>query len=142
MWTVSQIICLGSLAGLSVTDIYYRKVPGEILAMGVAGTFIYQLCCRSISLWILAGGIGVGVLFLLASRVTREGIGYGDSAAILILGAYMGLWELLKVLSGTFLLLFAASAAGLCTKKMSRKYALPMFPFLTAGYLLRLLTQA
>ncbi len=61
MWTVSQIICLGSLAGLSVTDIYYRKVPGEILAMGAAGTFIYQLCCRSISLWILAGGIGVGV---------------------------------------------------------------------------------
>lgn len=142
MWKVSQIICLGSLAGLSVTDVYYRKVPVEILVMGAAGTFIYQLCCRSISLWVLAGGIGVGVLFLLVSKVTREGIGYGDSLAILILGAYMGLWELLKVLSGTFVLLFAVSAAGLSMKKMSRRYTLPLFPFLTVGYLLGLLTQA
>lgn len=142
MWKVSQIICLGSLAGLSVTDVYYRKVPVEILVMGAAGTFIYQLCCRSISRWVLAGGIGVGVLFLLVSKVTREGIGYGDSLAILILGAYMGLWELLKVLSGTFVLLFAVSAAGLSMKKMSRRYTLPLFPFLTVGYLLGLLTQA
>lgn len=142
MWKVSQIICLGSLAGLSVTDVYYRKVPVEILVMGAAGTFIYQLYCRSISLWVLAGGIGVGVLFLLVSKVTREGIGYGDSLAILILGAYMGLWELLKVLSGTFVLLFAVSAAGLSMKKMSRRYTLPLFPFLTVGYLLGLLTQA
>lgn len=141
MWTVSQIICLGSLTGLSVTDIYYRKVPGEILAMGAAGTLIYQLYSRSVSPWVLAGGAGVGVLFLLGSKVTREGIGYGDSLAILILGAYMGLWELLKVLSGAFFLLFITSVAGLCMKKMSRKYALPMFPFLTAGYLLVLLVQ-
>ncbi len=141
MWTVSQVICLGSLAGLSVADIYYRKVSGEILAMGAAGVLIYQFCSRSISLWMLGGGVGIGGLFLLASKVTREGIGYGDSLAIMILGAYMGVWELLKVLSGAFVLLFVVSAAGLCMRKMSRKYALPLFPFLTAGYLLELLAK-
>lgn len=139
MWAVSEIICLGSLAGLSVTDIYYRKVSGEILAMGAVGALVYQLCFRQEDLWIVGGGIAVGIFFLFVSRITKEGLGYGDSLAILILGLYMGIWKLLSVLSGAFVLLTVGAIIMLSTKKMSRKYTLPFFPFLTAGYVLYLL---
>lgn len=138
VWAVSEIICLGSLAGLSVTDIHYRKVSGELLAMGAVGAFIYQVCFRQEDLWIVGGGIAVGLFFLFMSRITGEGLGYGDSIAILILGLYMGIWKLLWVLSGAFALLTVGAVVGLGRKKMSRKYTLPFFPFLTAGYLLYL----
>lgn len=139
MWTVSQIICLGSLTGMSVTDIYYRKVSAEILVMGAVGTLLYQILFRRENLWIIGGGIAVGAVFLLISRVTREKIGYGDSVAICILGAYMGVWELLKMLSAAFVLLFVAAILQLCKKRMSKKASLPLFPFLAGGYLLVLL---
>lgn len=56
MWTVSEIICLGSLAGLSIADIHYRKVPGEILAMGAVGACVYRICMEQENAWILGGG--------------------------------------------------------------------------------------
>lgn len=139
MWEVSRIMCLGALTGLSVVDILYRKIPGEILALGMVGALAYHLVARETDPWILAGGAGVGLLFLLVSRITREGIGYGDSWAVLDLGLYLGLWKLLEVLAGTFFLLFAASVAALARKRMSRKSTLPFFPFLASGYLMVLL---
>ena len=71
--------------------------------------------------------------------ITREGMGYGDSWSILILGIYLGVWKLLEVLSTAFMLLGAAAVICLVGKKMSRKYRLPFLPFLAAGYLCSIL---
>ena len=87
-------------------------------------------------IWLILGGVGVGILFLAVSRFTGESMGYGDSWAILILGIYLGLWELLTALTGAFFLLAAVSAAGLAAKKMSKRLRIPFYPFLTAGYLM------
>ena len=76
-----------------------------------------------------AGGAGVGILFLLVSKVTREGFGYGDSWAILALGIYLGLWGVLDVLVGTFCFLAVAALVCLTAKKMSRKHTIPFIPF-------------
>ena len=37
MWKISQMVCLGILAGMSVTDLLYRKVSGELLAAAGIG---------------------------------------------------------------------------------------------------------
>mgnify|MGYP000600478300 CR=1 FL=1 len=50
----------------------------------------------------ICAGIGVGVLFLLVSKVTEEAIGYGDSVAIMILGGYLGFWKVVGVLAAAF----------------------------------------
>lgn len=65
----------------------------------------------------------VGILFLLISKVTEEGFGYGDSLAILILGIYLGFWGLIGVLSGAFLLLvMAVSSDAMYEKDEQEKY--------------------
>ena len=46
MWEVGRMMCLGALAGLSVTDIFWRKIPAEFFVMGTAGVLIYQAVCR------------------------------------------------------------------------------------------------
>ena len=74
---------------------------------------------------------------------------------ILLLGIYLGIWKLLIVLSGAFFLLTLAAVVLLSyysirgkgmaqgtvgMKKISRKYALPFYPFLTCGYILYLVS--
>lgn len=136
MWTVSRMICMGVLISLSVVDIYYRKIPVDILIMGSLSALGYQIFIEKGDPWLILGGTGIGILFLLVSKITGEGIGYGDSWAILIMGVYLGIWRLLEVLAGAFLILAAVSGVGLAVKRMSRKLRIPFFPFLAAGYLI------
>ena len=140
MWEISQVFCMGILLSLSVIDIHFRRIPVDILVMASIAALVYQGITRQADLWMAAGGAGVGILFLLVCKVTREGFGYGDSWAILALGIYLGLWGVLDVLAGTFCLLAAASLICLTAKKMSRKHTIPFIPFLAAGYLLSVLT--
>ena len=140
MWEISQVFCMGILLSLSVIDIHFRRIPVDILVMASIAALVYQGITRQADLWMAAGGAGVGILFLLVSKVTREGFGYGDSWAILALGIYLGLWGVLDVLAGTFCLLAAASLICLTAKKMSRNHTIPFIPFLAAGYLLSVLT--
>lgn len=141
MWHISSIIGLLLLLIFSYIDIRFRKVPVKLLIFSNAAAFIYHVAFREIHIWVLLGGILVGAVFLLISKVTDEEVGYGDSWGILILGTYMGIWRLLEVLSISFLLLGAAAGAVLCTKRMSRKCALPFFPFLAGGYMMALMLR-
>lgn len=139
MWEISQIFCVSFLLWTAVLDFRSRKLPVCMLAflnlLAVVWQF-YQLFGQKGDIRMLLGGIGVGAVFLLISRMTGEGVGYGDSWMILILGIYLGLWKLLEVLAGTCLLLAIASIICLTVRKMSRRCTLPFVPFLAAGYLL------
>lgn len=141
MWEVDRYVCLGILIILSLIDIYRQEVPVRILISGVIGVVLYHLPIPKIPLLLLAGGMGVGGIFLLISRVTDEGIGYGDSFGIMVLGAYLGLWKIIEVLAFAFLILGVCSVVGLCIRKMNRGVMFPFFPFLTGGYALVLLVE-
>lgn len=135
MWTVSEILCMAALTGLSFVDILYHRIPIAALVIANILAFVHQATAGAGNIWLTAGGAGVGVCFLIISKVTREKIGYGDSWAILILGIYLGFWRVLETLVGAFFILSAASMICLAGKKMSRRQALPFYPFLAIGYL-------
>lgn len=140
MWKVSQIICIGAMAGMSVTDLMFRKVPEAFLILGGAAAILYQCIFRTVEVWLVLGGAGIGCFFLFMSQATREGIGYGDSWGILVLGLYMGMWNLLGVLMGALTLLLLAAMILLVTGHFKKNASLPFYPFLTGGYVLVLLT--
>ena len=141
MWKISQIICMGILLVMAIIDIRFRKVPVWLLILGGITGILYQWMQGSNDLWLEAGGAGVGIVFLLLSKFTTEGIGYGDSLAILDLGIYLGFWDLLLVLGSAFLLLVVAGVFCLIRRKISRKQAIPFYPFLAAGYLMSVLAK-
>ena len=136
MWSLSYAIGMGILGSLTIADLQFRKVPAEILGAAGIAALVYQAVCRRESLWMILGGAAVGAVFLFLSWVTKEKIGYGDSLAILILGVFLGLWGLVRLLSAAFALLALFSVALLIRKKMRRRLALPFYPFLAAGYLI------
>lgn len=137
----SQIVCMGILIVISVIDLRNRRIPAGILAAAGTGAFLCQCLCRREDVMLVIGGMGVGALFLFISRVTREGIGYGDSLGILGLGIYLGLWKLLEVLAGAFVLLALCGIVVLIRKKMSRKSVLPFYPFLALSYVICLIVE-
>ena len=135
MWSLNEWICLGILSIISIRDIKDRKVSLHILLVGVTASIVYHCINGETSMWIIVGGALIGIFFVCMSKITGEGMGYGDSLTIMILGIYLGLWNILMVLSLTFFLLFCVSVPLLYMKKMSRTYALPFLPFLAGGYL-------
>lgn len=141
MWEVDRYVCLGILIILSLIDIYRHEVPVRILISGVIGVVLYHLPVPKVPLLLLAGGVGIGGVFLLVSKATDEGIGYGDSFGIMVLGAYLGLWKIIEVLAGAFLMLGVCSVVILCIRRMHRGIIFPFFPFLTSGYVLVLLAE-
>ena len=82
-----------------------------------------------------AAGAGVGIVFLVVSRVTDESLGYGDSILILIMGGFLGFWNILSLLVAAFSMAALFSIFMLLRKKFHRKSAFPFVPFLTAAYI-------
>lgn len=84
-------------------------------------------------LWL--GGAGVGILFFVVSKFTKEAIGYADSWMILLLGIYLGLWDILWLLSISLIISGIVAVILLIKFKYSRKIAFPFIPFLAIAYI-------
>ena len=140
MWTIDKGICLLFLIVVAARDIQVKRISVYALITGGLLSVIYQVVEGKMDMLLILGGVLTGGMFLLISRVTREGVGYGDSFLILILGIYLGFYQLLIVLSMAFFLLLCVALPVLWFKKMSRKYTLPFLPFLAGGYLCLILT--
>ena len=89
----------------SYVDIRQRKVEKRIAGIYAAAVLAGRLAEGGTGLAALFTGLVPGILFLFLSFVTRQGIGYGDSILILLLGASVGIEAELEIL----LLAFALS---------------------------------
>lgn len=122
------------LTGLSVEDMRFRKVSGELLVMMAVLGIGYQLYEKNGSWISVLCGVGIGVGFLVISYVTKEALGYGDSILIGVLGVFVGAIELIEILMTTWIAVAVIAMILLMFKRFSRKTALPFVPFLTLGY--------
>lgn len=134
-WIICQCIFLIYLLVLAVMDFKYRRLPLKFLLSGFIITAAGWFCGRDISVMLLAAGGCAGILFLLISRVSREAFGYGDSILIMIMGVFIGLWDLLYVLLGAFSMAAVFSSFMLIRHHFNRKSSFPFVPFLAAAYI-------
>lgn len=134
MWTVSRIMAMIILMGLSVMDYKIRKVPRDVLLLCMAGAVVNQMVTQSVDWKLSIAGGAAGIIFLGISKITKEAIGYGDSLAILVLGIYLGIWGLIEVLVTSFFILGVLGLIWIVTKR-KKNFAFPFYPFLTMGYL-------
>lgn len=135
-------IVLGMILFLSAADIRSRKIPTTGLLLWGVMTIAYQgwMVWRGETRIEHAGlGAGVGIIFLIISRITEEAIGYGDSVAITILGTYLGFWGILESLAGAFFVCAFWSIGQMSIRKSKR--SIPFIPFLMTGYLFLLIER-
>ena len=132
MWEL--IMCLYLLLG-AVGDLRKREISVAYLIIGTILAALRCLFHYKEMCYISVGGAIIGGAFLLLSKYTNEQIGYGDSWMILILGIYLGIWELTFLLGIVFGCCFLFSFVGLLCRKLTRHTRIPFFPFLMIGYI-------
>lgn len=133
-WLICRVVFAGYLGVLTVMDIRNKRLNLLFLLSGFLLMTAGFFCKREIHPLLLATGAGVGLVFLLASRVTGESFGYGDSILIMIMGGFLGFWDILSLLTAAFLLAAVFSVIMLIRKKFNRKTAFPFVPFLMIAY--------
>ena len=134
-WILCQLLFAVYMIVLTVMDIKWKKLSLAALMSGFIILTAGFLCGRNIHVMLLAAGAGVGIVFMVVSRVTEEAFGYGDSILILIMGGFLGFWNILFLLVAAFSMAALFSIFMLLRKKFHRKSAFPFVPFLTAAYI-------
>lgn len=138
MCEINTLLILGCLILCSVIDIRTRKIPTILLiymSIGAAVCSIWSVHQKIVSALDVAGGIIVGILFLMISKYTEEAVGYGDSWILLLIGACLGCRETLELVMAAFFLTGLVSLIGFTFKKWKKTIAIPFVPFLTAAYI-------
>lgn len=125
------------LAVESICDIRKKEISlWTIIVFGAggaaAGAAESLLGGEVILSWI--PGLFPGLFLILAAKVTREGIGYGDGAVLMVSGMYLGFVYTLNLLLCGLLLSALAAVFLITVKKAGRKYQIPFLPFLFLGY--------
>lgn len=81
-----------------------------------------------------AAGIIPGIIVFGIAWMTREAVGYGDGAVIVVCGIYLGILETIALLFYALLLCSAMSAVLLMLKRGGRKTEVPFVPHLLFGF--------
>ena len=134
-WFLCRIVFALYLVILTVMDLKRRKLKLSVLLAGEifipAGVF----CSSGVSPVYLAAGGAVGAVFLGISKITEESFGYGDSILIMIMGCFIGFWDILTLLMAAFMMAAVFSLVLLIRGRFRRKDSFPFVPFLTAAYI-------
>ena len=134
-WFLCRIVFALYLVILTVMDLKRRKLKLSVLLAG--GIFIPAVvfCSSGVSPVYLAAGGAVGAVFLGISKITEESFGYGDSILIMIMGCFIGFWDILTLLMAAFMMAAVFSLVLLIRGRFRRKDSFPFVPFLTAAYI-------
>ena len=133
MREVIEVLMIGALLIVSWGD-WKKKVISVRILVGMTILASLKAMFFTETFLEVMFGLGIGVGFLLISRLTQEQIGYGDSWLILILGMYVGSGKLIT------LLLVASFGAALFSlifcmvHRWNRNFTIPFVPFLAAAY--------
>ena len=96
-WILCQVLFAGYMTILAIMDIKWKQISLALLLSGLIFVAAGLFCSRNISIFLPAAGAAVGIVFIIISRVTEESFGYGDSILILIMGGFLGLWNILSL---------------------------------------------
>ena len=110
MYTLTKQIAAVLLILGSIQDIRKRSLPVWTLYAVEILVMIGGVWKQEVVWWEIAGGILMGAVFLGISKWTGEALGYADSGLILILGSYLGMWQLMILL----LIAFSVAAFYAC----------------------------
>ena len=127
---------------LSISDLKSHTIPVlPVLVFAVVMAAVH-LSAGDLPAVRIFTGMLPGLFLLAVSLASRSSIGTGDGIAVAACGAAIGLSSELASLTAALVLCCAYSIVLLIRKKAGRKDTLPFLPFLTAGHILVLITEA
>ena len=138
MQEINKALVLVFLALLSVFDIKTKQIPLWLILMFAA---IFAGMCfvnGDVSYAALLVRLLPGVFLLAVAFATKQSMGYGDGAAVLIVGLLLDIWTSTALILLALLISAAASLFILLSKKGDRQTKLPFMPFMLAAWVVML----
>ena len=132
---------------LGLIDLKEKIIPNELIIMGIVfwamltlvEIFIAHTSWQQLLLFSLTGaGVCGGVLFVIA-LIVKSALGMGDVKMFFVIGLLYGLSNTYSILLFSVLVMAIISIVLLIMKKVTRKTAIPMAPFVAFGFLLNVL---
>ncbi|HEV2070408.1 MAG TPA: A24 family peptidase [Acidimicrobiales bacterium] len=142
------LVFVASLVAVTVIDLEHYIVPNRIvLATLVVSLPLLALAALVDGDWsslrtALLGSVAAGLGLLVINLISPRGMGMGDVKLALVLGLYLGWFDLGHVVLGLFLgfLLGAVGGVSLIALRLrSRRDHVPFAPFLAGGAILAVL---
>lgn len=135
---IKEIVLLAGLGIMSVEDIRKKGIKRLwLIGLGIVGLIFTiadaEVLCVSFLLRFVPG-----VVFVLLAWATREQIGMGDALLILVMGWYLNAIGLVDVCLLAFFIAGLVALVLLVVIRKSKKFELPMVPFIFAGYVVML----
>lgn len=118
------------LASLVKEDVEERKVSVRKILVFAVFAGIYVILVEQLAWQDIGRRLWPGMSLLLLAFCTKESIGYGDGAAVLVLGLWTGAWFVLKTVVAAFIL--AGFYGGICIFRRKTE-PMPFVPFLLLG---------
>ena len=131
-----ETIGLAFLYGLTAMDDLKTKQVRviEIIVLGILG-ILTNIIYRPHTLLSVLGGVGIGLLTIAFSYISKEKIGMGDAYIITVTGLYLGFIDT-AVLLWLSSLLAAITGLVLIRKYDNSKMEIPFVPFLLIAYII------
>lgn len=129
-----ETIAVILMIGLSVLDWKRHHLPKLLLGALTVLALIARVG-GNISFPVFISGTIPGVLFLILSCMTREGIGYGDGWVVVLLGVVFGLWKTVCICMIALFGMACAAMIGMSFLHWDKKKRLAFVPFLAVGCL-------
>ncbi len=82
----------------------------------------------------MAGGLLIGIVLIIVSKLTRGQIGLGDGLIFCATGLGLGFWANLCLLLYSLTMAAAFSGFMILVRKKVRTYTIPFIPFVCLGY--------
>lgn len=134
MQILLSVILLLLLFALAMIDFKTGKIPLLLVSGGAAAGLALQFFALHASWSALLPGLIPGIVLLLLSAATKQAVGYGDGAAFLMAGIFLGLESTVLLFFLSLLFAGLASVILLIARKRKKTEQLPFLPFAYAGY--------
>lgn len=132
---IAEIIVGGCMmAAYAIEDVVTKRIVMWHLLIGLLVMLPISIVSDGFVPLQRAGGLAIGLIIVLLSKVTHEGIGMADGLLLCVTGVSLGISKNFYVFSiGVFI---AGIYAGimLFLGKLGRRDSLPLIPFLFIGY--------
>lgn len=130
-------------------DLIERIIPNQLIFVGiifwiillVLEILIAKTPIKQILLYSFAGGLICGGVLFAIAIIVRNALGMGDVKMFTVLGLLYGLTNTYSILLYSVVIMAMVSIVLLIAKKVTRKTAVPMAPFVAVGLLLHFLLE-
>lgn len=132
---------------LGYIDLKEKIIPNQLILSGIVFWAILSIIeiCLSQTTWqqilffsLIGAGVCSGILFIIA-LIVKSALGMGDVKMFFVIGLLYGLSNTYSIMLFSILIMAIVSIALLIAKKVTRKTAVPMAPFVAFGFLINVL---